>query len=273
MAFVPSSDSAKVLASGKPVGDLLSAELKIPVEVSVPTSYAAVVEAMGANQVDVAWLAPFSYVIAHQKFGAEVILSSIRSGSKTYFAQIIVPADSPLKEVSELKGKKFAFVDSASASGFLYPSALLIRNGVDPKKDLAEVLNAGGHDKVVIAVYNKQVDAGATFGDSVENGPQTDARTLVRSTLPDVMEKVRVLAKTEPIPNDTVSVRKGLPPEFVKQVQAALLRVATGDAGKKALGDLYRIDGLSEAQDSDYDGLRRVAQVVGFDLEAQLQPR
>jgi phosphonate transport system substrate-binding protein len=126
---------------------------------------------------------------------------------------------------------------------------------------------------VVIAVYNKQVDAGATFGDSVENGPQTDARTLVRSTLPDVMEKVRVLAKTEPIPNDTVSVRKGLPPEFAKQVQAALLRVAAGDAGKKALGDLYRIDGLSEAQDSDYDGLRRVAQVVGFDLEAQLQPR
>ena len=273
MAFVPSSDSAKVLASGKPIGDLLSAKLNMPVEVSVPTSYAAVIEAMGANQLEVAWLAPFSYVIAHQKFGADVILSSVRQGSKTYRAQIIVPADSQVKQVSDLKGKRFAFVDSASASGFLYPSALLLENGVDPKKDLAEVVNAGGHDKVVIAVYNRQVDAGATFGDSVEGGPPTDARTLVSKTLPDVLEKVSVLAKTEPIPNDTVSVRRGLPPDFVKKVQQGLLEVAATDEGKKALADLYRIDGLSEATDADYDGLRRIAQQVGFDFEAQIKPK
>jgi len=52
------------------LGDLLSQEIGMPVEVSVPTSYAAVIEAMGANQVEVAWLAPFSYVVAHQKFEA-----------------------------------------------------------------------------------------------------------------------------------------------------------------------------------------------------------
>ena len=273
MAFVPSSDSAKVLASGKPLGDLLSKEIDLPVEVSVPTSYAAVIEAMGANNVDVAWLAPFSYVLAHQKFGADVILSSVRSGSKTYRSQIIVPSDSPIKEVRDLKGKKFAFVDAASASGFLYPSALLKENGIDPKKDLGEVITAGGHDKVVIAVYNHQVDAGATFGDSAESGPPTDARTLVTSTLPDVMDKVKVLGKTEPIPNDTVSVRRGLTPDFVMKVRAGLLKIAESPEGKQALRDLYRIDGLAEASDKDYDGLRRVAQVVGFDFEEQLKPK
>jgi phosphonate transport system substrate-binding protein len=273
MAFVPSSDSAKVLASGKPLGDLLSKELGTPVEVSVPTSYAAVIEAMGANQVDIAWLAPFSYVLAHQKFGADVILSSVRMGSKTYKSQIIVPADSPVKEVKDLKGKKFAFVDAASASGYLYPSALLKDNGVDPKRDLGEVITAGGHDKVVIAVYNKQVDAGATFGNSAETGPPTEARTLVLSTLPDVMEKTRVLATTDPIPNDTVSVRKGLSPDLVTKIRAGLLKVADSEDGKKQLRELYRIDGLSEATDRDYDGLRRVAQVVGFDFEEQLKPK
>jgi phosphonate transport system substrate-binding protein len=273
MAFVPSADSAKVLASGKPLGDMLSQEINTPIDVSVPTSYAAVIEAMGANNVDVAWLAPFSYVVAHQKFGADVVLSSVRQGSKTYRAQIIVPADSPIKEVDDIKGKKFAFVDSASASGFLYPSALLKDNGVDPKKDLGETINAGGHDKVVIAVYNKQVDAGATFGNSSESGPPTEARTLVQSTLPDVMDKVRILAETEPIPNDTVSVRKGLSPDLVNKIKAGLLKVASTEAGKKELRDLYRIDGLSEATDRDYDGLRRVAQSVGFDFEEQLKPK
>ncbi|MCC7106376.1 MAG: phosphate/phosphite/phosphonate ABC transporter substrate-binding protein [Chloroflexi bacterium] len=273
MAFVPSADSAKVLSSGKPLGDLLSKQVGVPVEVSVPTSYAAVIEAIGAGNLEIAWLAPLSYVLARQKYGADVILSSIRQGSKTYRAQIIAPADSPLKEVSELKGKRFAFVDSASASGFLYPSALLKDNGVDPKKDLGETVFAGGHDKVVIAVYNKQVDAGATFGDSTETGPPQDARSLVRSTLPDVMDRVRVLAKTEPIPNDTVSVRRGLPADLVAKIKAGLLAISATDEGKRQLKALYSIDGLGEASDRDYDGLRRVAQVVGLDLEEQIRPK
>jgi phosphonate transport system substrate-binding protein len=262
------------MASGKPIGDMLSRELGgTQVEVSVPTSYAAVIEALGANQVDVAWLAPFAYVLAHQKFEADVILASVRMGSKTYRAQIIVHADSSIQQVADLKGKKFAFVDAASASGYLYPSALLKENGVDPKRDLGETITAGGHDKVVIAVYNKQVDAGATFGDSVEGGTPTEARTLVRNTLPDVMEKTRILAKTEPIPNDTVSVRKGLAPDTVARIRAGLLRVAASEEGKKALLDLYRADGLTEATDRDYDGLRRVAQLVGFDFEEQFRPK
>ena len=273
MAFVPSSDSGKVLASGKPIGDLLAKEIGIPVEVSVPTSYAAVIEAMGAGQIDVAWLAPFAYVLARQSHGAEVILSSVRQGSKTYRSQLIVPADSPLSNVADLRGKKFAFVDAASASGYLYPSALLKQAGIDPKKDLGETVLAGGHDKVVIAVYNKQVDAGATFGDSVEGGQPTDARTLVVSTLPDVMSKVKVIAKTDPIPNDTVSVRRGLSPDFVTKTRAALLKIAGTEEGKQVLRDLYRIDGLAEAGDGDYDTVRRAAQILDLNLEEELKPR
>jgi len=68
-------------------------------------------------------------------------------------------------------------------------------------------------------------------------------------------------------------VRKGLQPELVNKIQAGLLKVAGTDAGKQALKDLYRIDGLSEASDKDYDGLRRVAQSVGFDFEEQLKPK
>ena len=87
------------------------------------------------------------------------------------------------------------------------------------------------------------------------------------------MEKTRILARTEPIPNDTVSVRKGLSPDVVARIRAGLLRIAETEDGKKMLRDLYRIDGLSEAIDRDYDGLRRVAQLVGFDFEEQFKPK
>ncbi len=272
MAFVPSADSQKVLASGQPLADLLSQQTGLSFAVSVPTSYAAVVEAMGAENVDIGWLAPFAYILAHDKFNSQVILASVRGGSKTYTGQIITHVDSGIDYLRDLPGHKFAFVDPSSASGFLYPSALLKANGIDPKVAFSDTVFAGGHDKVVIAVYNRQVDAGATFGDSVP-GVTTDARTLVQNTLPDVMDKVKVIGVTDPIPNDTVSVRAGLPEELVTQIRDGMLAVAQTDQGKQYLKDLYNINGLATAEDSEYNTVRTAANALGLDLEQELAPR
>ena len=74
----------------KPVPpSVLTAATNLNFKVSVPTSYITVVEAMGSGQVDVGWLAPFAYVLAHDKFQSTVILASVRGGSKTYTGQII----------------------------------------------------------------------------------------------------------------------------------------------------------------------------------------
>jgi phosphonate transport system substrate-binding protein len=276
MAFVPSSDAQKVLASGEPIGKLLEQETGYTIKVSVPTSYAAVVEAMGANNVDVGWLATFAYVLARDKFGAEVVLATVRQGSKTYTGQIIVHADSGISTLEQLKGKKFAFVEPSSASGYLYPNALLkqrIPDYKDAESYFSERIFAGGHDKVVIAVYERQVDGGATFGDSVVGGPPTDARVRMQSTIPDVMEKVKVIGITDPIPNDTVTVRKGLPPDMVTKLREGLTKVSQSEDGKKALKDLYQIDGLAPSSDADYNPVREAARVLNLNLEQELAPK
>src|SRR6266851_5545410 len=272
MAFVPSSDSQKVLASGEPLAKLLQDATNLNFKVSVPTSYTTVIEAMGANQVDVGWLAPFAYVLAHDKNGSQVLLASVRQGSKTYRSQVIVRADSGITTIEQLRGKKFAFVDPASASGFLFPNALLAGMGIDYKTFFSDTIFAGGHDKSIIAVYNKQVDGGASFGNNVDNGPPTDARTLVLSTLPDVMTVVKPIAQTDPIPNDTVSVRAGLDPSMVKLLTDGLLYVQSTSDGQKALKDLYGIDGLGPASDKDYDTIRTAAKALNLDLEQQIAP-
>lgn len=273
MAFVPSLDAQAVLGSAQPLAEVLNRETGLFFDVSVPTSYTAVIEAMGAGQVDVAWLATFAYVLAHDRYGVEVMLTTIRQGSKTYRSQIITRADSGIRSLTDLRGKKFAFVDSASASGFLYPVALLARNDMDYKTAFAETVNAGGHDKVVIAVYNRQVDAGATFGNSIETGAPTDARTLVASTIPDVMDQVVPIAVTDPIPNDTVSLRRGIDPAVSQRIRTGLLKIAETPDGQRLLRDLYAINGLAEASDADYNSVREAARVLNLDLEEQIKPR
>jgi phosphonate transport system substrate-binding protein len=272
MAFVPSADSQKVLASGEPLASLLKDATNLTFKVSVPTSYTTVIEAMGSNQVDVGWLAPFAYVLAHDKNGAQVMLASLRQGSKTYRSQVVVRADSGITSIEQLRGKKFAFVDPASASGFLFPNALLAGMGIDYKTFFSDTVFAGGHDKAIIAVYNKQVDGAASFGNNVDTGPPTDARTLVTTTLPDVMSVVKPIAQTDPIPNDTVSARKGLDDNLVKLIRDGLLYVQSTADGKAALRALYGIDGLGPADDKDYDTIRTAAKALNLDLEQQIAP-
>lgn len=272
MAFVPSTDSAKVLASGDKIGQLLEKETGLKFQVSVPTSYAAVVEAMNAGQVDVAWLAPLSYVVANNRYGIELLLTTTRNGSKVYPFSFIIAANSPIKDIADLKGKKIAFADELSASGNLYPRAFLLQNGIDPDKDMT-VLYSGAHDKSVIALLNGQVDVAAVFG---EYKGTPDARNNVKSTVPDVYEKTKVLLNSADknflIPNDTVSVRKGLPADAKKKVSDGLIAISKTEDGIKELKALYNIDGLVPGDPKDYEPIQKAADAAKIDIGRAIAP-
>ncbi|MDQ6693595.1 MAG: phosphate/phosphite/phosphonate ABC transporter substrate-binding protein [Chloroflexota bacterium] len=280
MAFAPSGNSTQILASGKPLGDLLTQVTGLQFDVTVPTSYAAVIEAMGSNNVDIGWLAPLQYVLANQKYGANVMLSTVRLGSLTY-PSVFITADPTVKTIADFKGKKFAFVDPASASGFLYPFAALKSagyikgSGADAAKEFfSDVVYAGSHPNVVTAVYTGQVAGGAVFGGPLNpsTGNPTDARLTIAAAHPDVYQKVRIVGETQLIPNDTVTARKGLPADIVKQIQGGLLQITTMPAGRTLLYNLYQIDDLAPVNDSFYDPLRQVAQDAGLTNLESLNP-
>jgi phosphonate transport system substrate-binding protein len=267
MVFVPSVNSQELATSADELAKLLETETGYKVKGSVGTSYSAVVEAMGTGHVDLGWLNPFSYVLAHNKYGVEPLLITKRSGSRTYHGVIITRTDSGINNLMDLKGKKFAYVDPLSTSGTIYPQLAMMAAGIDPKKDLGQTIFAGGHDKVVIAVYQKQADAGAIYG-----GKDRDARDRVQSTIPDVMEKTKVIAKTDPIPNDNVSVRKELPAEVKTKLKTALQKVMATDAGRRILEN-YEIDGVESVTDADYESIRKAALALNIDLEEAIKPK
>lgn len=261
MALVPSLETGHITASADTMTRELEKRTGLKIKVSVPTSYAAVIEAMGGGRVDVAWFGPLSYVLAHDKVGAEPLLIAERDKQINYFGIVLVRKDSGIKRLEELKGKRFAFVDPLSTSGTLYPKSLLKNHGIDPDKDL-QSLYSGGHDKAIIALYNKQVDACSCYG-----GYFQDARDRVKGTISDVKDKTVILAKTDKIPNDNVSVRKDLPADIREKLKRGLMEISASPEGKKMLLDVADIYGLQPTTDAEYDSVRKALQGSGIELD------
>lgn len=265
MAVVPSLETGSITTSADTLGDAITERSGLHVKVSVPNSYIAVVEAMAAGRVDVAWFGPLAYVLAHQKAHADALLIAERDGYTNYFGVILARKDGPVHTLKDLKGRKFAFVDPLSTSGTLYPKALLAQNGINPEKDL-EPIYAGGHDKAVIALVNRQVDGCACYG-----GYNSDARDRAEKSVPNVMKQTFIVARTAKIPNDNVAVSEKLPSDVREKLKKALLDIANSADGKKMLMDVADISSLKPTSDAEYDSVREMAKLAGLDIEATVR--
>lgn len=259
MMFVPSGDAQVILEGGQEIAQLLKQATGLHFTTSVATSYAAVIEAMGAEKVDIGWLATFSYVLAREKYDVDLLLIVVRFGKPFYRGQIMVRADSGIKTLADLKGKTFAYVDPASTSGHLYPKALLLANGHDPDKFFSQSVFAGSHNAVVLSLLKGEVDAGAAYDGS---------RLAVAKSYPDVFKKVQVIAYTQDIPNDTVTARKGLPVAIKNKIREGLKYIAKTPEGGKVLKRVYGISGLMDL-DGFFDPVRKASRLLGLDLKTE----
>lgn len=268
MYFVPSMEASSVVTSGEAIGRYLEKETGFHFKVAVPTSYAAVIEAIGTYQADVAWLPTFAYILAKEKYDAQVKFMTVRNGLNKYCGQFVARTDSGIDSLSQIAGKVVAYTDAASTSGYIYPSAILQQKHIVPGK----YTFAGGHPQAISAVYNKTADVGCTYWSPPdETGKPKDAREKLLETYPDVFQKIKIVALTDSIPNDTVTFRRKLPADLEAKIVAALVKFAADPAGQKILRDLYDIDGLTPATDKDYDIVRQTLKTLGKDPQEFLK--
>ena len=219
MAMVPFLETQRLARGMQSLSDELKKETGLTYTGEVPTSYAAVVEAMCAGRVD-----------------------------------------SGINSLEDLRGKRFAWVDPSSTSGYLFPRALLQAQGIAPEM-FAQQMFAGGHDKVAIAVLDRQVEGGALGKDVLPR---------LTSTYPRVMEEIKTLEESPDIPNDGVAFRKELPADIVQKTREALLRISAREDGQKLFEDAIGTRGVAETTDAAYEPVRRAAAVLNLDLETEL---
>jgi phosphonate transport system substrate-binding protein len=258
-AFVPSGEMQDVTAGAEEVAQLLFEETGLVVDTFVATEYAGVIEAMCADppKAHLGSLATFAYILASERGCAEAELVSVRFGSPKYNGQIYVRADSGITDLSQLGGKTFCRPDPLSTSGWIIPSIELRAAGVDPDTGLAEVVDAGGHDGAVAAVYNGECDAGSSY---------VDARSAIEDDFPDVMEVLQVISVSADIPNDGLQYIPGLSREMRDQINDAILKIIATEEGLAAFEKSYEWTGLEKQDDAFYDPFRQVLDAAGVNI-------
>jgi len=279
LAITPSAEVQRLTATGNVIAAALGKATNLSWKVTVPTSYAAQIDALCAGQVDVAFIAPLQMTLALDKGCVTPIAAALRKDAEgklttTYESQVLVRKDSGIKTLADLKGKKFAFTDAISASGYLFPSLMVKqKTGQEPKTFFASTIFAGGHPQAALAVYNKQVDGASMFIDARVKDLQT--KELATGMPADILTTTDVIEKAGPIPNDGIAIRKDVPADVSNQIKKALLDYGSTDDGKKNYKDLFGWDGMQEVNASFFDPVRDAAKLAGIDVagEAAKTPR
>lgn len=256
IGLIPSEDSQAMIESSKQVLDDLQAKIGMPVVPFVATDYNGIIEALRSGKLDVAYLGPFSYVLATSVADVEAFSVAVtkKTGQSAYKSVILARKDSGIHSLADLKGHTFAFVDPSSASGHLFPKAGLEQAGFVPDTLFKRVIFSGSHDASILAVENKKVDAAAVadriFASAVAKG-------VVKQ------DDFDIVWSSKPIPESPMVWRKALDPELKKKVADALASIKDVPWGDQGV-----LNGFQPTTDASYDVVRETAKVLDLDLRS-----
>jgi phosphonate transport system substrate-binding protein len=268
MCYLPNEASEEYAEYRGIIRDELGAVLGIRIREINVADYNAVVEAMRTKHADVVSFGPVSYVQAVERSGAEAMVTATPFGDKNqsgYTSKIIVKAGSPIRDLRDLRGKSFAFVDPASTSGNYVPTLELMTAfpGMT-NEDLhangpffSSTTFSGRHQNGLMAVINGDIDAAPVASDILD--AELAAGRVRESDFTVIHESPR-------IPSSPIGIRGDLPGDLKAKVKAFFLAYKNPDYFQYMLGLAPdKKPEFVEALDSDYDYVR--------DLMARVMPQ
>lgn len=262
IAFIPSNDSDAIFDRYKDFLAYFKESFGIEIKGTVGSSYSAVIEAMRAKKVDIAYYGPFSYILAHQEANAQpLVLPADKDGKlATYTSSIITTPDSPITTLADIRGKRMSFVDAASTSGHLVPSyTLLQKAGLRERADF-QFNYAGSHPASYQAVINKKVDAGAVSTTTLTSGLMTGAVK---------MSEYKTIDLSFDIPSSPIAYRGDMPKadvDILRQFYLSLNSTPKDSAIYKATFSGTTVS-FTPGDDSVYNELRKIPPVLGIDIK------
>lgn len=222
MGVASTENLADTAARWGPLEAYMSKQLGVPFKMRYATDYAGIVEAMRVGQAQVAHLAAATYALLYEVTRGEVepLLAEINAdGADGYQAIVVVRKDSPIQTIEQLKGKSLAFVDPNSTSGYMVPFYHFSQAGYMKPGFFARTGFSGSHENGILAVINGTYNAATTFIYSEKSSPwlRMEEKGMIKP------EQLRVIWRSSKIANGPLTVRKDLPGDLKRDINAAFL--------------------------------------------------
>lgn len=251
ISMIPTTDPGKALRENQPLLAYWQKQTGQVPELTIPTSYAAVVEALANDKVDIAYLGGFTYVQASARAGVKPLVQ--RTIDQQFHSVFITPTDSKIHSLADLHGH-FVFGDVNSTSGHLMPLYYMQQAKVDPEV-IKNASYSGAHDATALAVANGKAEAGAmdeqVYQKMTANGQLKPSAVRVFYTTPPFFDYVWV-------------ADKNLDPRVAESFANAMKGLNADNPDQKALLNLLNSKGYVAANDTDYGKLRDAAKSAGL---------
>lgn len=239
----PFKPPTQLVESFTPLATFLSGKLGgIPVSLRIATDYQAHINAIGHDEVDIAYMGPAAYVKLVEVYGVKPVLArQAINGSPFFQGKIFVLKDSAIASLTDLKGKRFAFTEPLSTMGYLLPRSMLLHAGITIDA-LASFNFVGDHINVALAVLAGEFDAGAVKEDVFFKYESQGLRAI--GTSPAISDHAFV-------------VSNNVAPAQVLRLREILLHLHDDPNGKIIMSGLAKnLSAFVPAVDADYDSLR-----------------
>ncbi|PKM94489.1 MAG: phosphate/phosphite/phosphonate ABC transporter substrate-binding protein [Firmicutes bacterium HGW-Firmicutes-1] len=225
-----------------PILERVCASIGLKARIIIVRSYDALSEGVEKGIIDIGWFSPFAYVNAHDKCGVKAVVTPRVGGKSSYNGYIIARKDGEVKNMNDLKGKSFGYVDQNSASGYLYARDSMKNSNLNPDKIFNKVVFLGNHDNVINAVMQREIDAGATYNEAMEKAQANGI----------AVNELNIISKTDDIPKDALAARKDMPDDMIEKIRKAFVEF------NDYQGIDTKVQGFIESSDEHYDIIRKL---------------
>ncbi|GGC01604.1 putative selenate ABC transporter substrate-binding protein [Oxalicibacterium flavum] len=254
VSAIPDESPTELQRKFKPLGDYLAKKLGMKVEFTPVTDYAASVEGLITNKLDMVWFGGFTFVQANVRSGGKVV-PLVQREEDEKFQSVFITTNKSINKLEDLKGKNFSFGSESSTSGHLMPRHFLLAAKINPDADMKRISFSGAHDATVAAVAGGKVDAGALNISVWEK--------LVESKKVDPT-KVRVFYTTPGYYDYNWSVRSDLDPAVRKKLTDAFLSLTPDTPEGKQILELQRATRFIPTKAENYKDIEAAARDAGL---------
>lgn len=211
IAVLPDSGSASEIFDTRPLIAYLSERLGTRVS-QVPVADAStLISDMAAGDIDLAWIDAYSLLRLRRLDPASRAL--VRRPDDLASSSLIVTARHDIRQLADLRGKRFAFGSAHSTSGWLVPNILLRQEGIRPAEFFSQIAVAPYSDLALRWLVQGSSDAAVIDAQHWKR--------LARTTR--LSGRLRIIARSDTYADCSWSVRGSLDPTSAQAIQAALL--------------------------------------------------